>query len=214
MRGQEPARILDVGCGDGSLTLGFLSERSQITFLDVSQGMLDTVASRIPIRLKNNVEYVNSDINQAQLAGSYDLITFVGVLAYVEDVSDIVSRIVNLLADNGHVIFEYTNAGHALGRWGFIYRFLAGLVKPPKGKTFRHCKREVESALAAEGLEIVKQYRYSYSVPILSRFLPKGRTFERVRRIFGSADKPRRQVFGSERVALLRRSQGALGTEK
>ena len=77
-------RILDIGCGDGSLSLQLLNPDTRITLLDRSEAMLRTAASRIPDSLKANVSIVNDNLLTTELpTDEFDLIICVGVLAYV-----------------------------------------------------------------------------------------------------------------------------------
>jgi len=52
--------ILDIGCGNGELTLGYLKDNT-ITFLDLSSEMLLEVQKNIPPDHKENARFVKGD---------------------------------------------------------------------------------------------------------------------------------------------------------
>src|SRR5438045_826962 len=56
------ARILDLGCGDGSLSLPFLGRGNTVTLVDFSSRMLDRARRSVPHRYRDDVTYVHGDI--------------------------------------------------------------------------------------------------------------------------------------------------------
>src|SRR5229473_3269757 len=53
--------ILDIGCGDGSISIPFLSATSRLTLLDLSDAMLSRALSRVRPELRENVDTINQD---------------------------------------------------------------------------------------------------------------------------------------------------------
>ena len=53
--------ILDIGCGDGSISLPLLTTENRLTLLDMSEGMLARAKSGIPAGLSGSVETLKSD---------------------------------------------------------------------------------------------------------------------------------------------------------
>ena len=49
------SNVLDVGCGDGSLTIDLL-DKSRVTFLDASSAMLNILKKRVKIKKNVTVE--------------------------------------------------------------------------------------------------------------------------------------------------------------
>ncbi|HEY6841061.1 MAG TPA: class I SAM-dependent methyltransferase, partial [Chthoniobacterales bacterium] len=71
----KPENILDIGCGDGSLSVPLFSETNRLTFLDRSQGMLDLVSARLPKGSADRVSLLNMDFMDAQFGEQkFDLI--------------------------------------------------------------------------------------------------------------------------------------------
>jgi 2-polyprenyl-3-methyl-5-hydroxy-6-metoxy-1,4-benzoquinol methylase len=77
--------ILDIGCGDGSISLPLLRQDMQLTLLDISRNMLSVARSHIPAAFSDQVQLVNDDFMHAELGPqAYDLILCLGVLAHVD----------------------------------------------------------------------------------------------------------------------------------
>ena len=80
-----PARVLDVGCGTGNLSLKFLMLGSEVTALDISQRMLDILRSKVPNALKGRIHIVCEDADEflLQEKGYYDVMCFSSVLHHL-----------------------------------------------------------------------------------------------------------------------------------
>ena len=77
--------ILDIGCGNGDLTLPYI-EDNKITFLDLSDKMLEIVHSKIPAGYYQYAEFINVDLDSFELTKKYDYVFMIGVLAHVNSV--------------------------------------------------------------------------------------------------------------------------------
>src|SRR5258706_15644730 len=82
VRGAKPKNILDIGCGDGSLSLPLLDRSNRLTVLDRSKTMLDITFSRLPEGSSDRVTLCNEHFLTAQLPPhSFYLILCVDVVA-------------------------------------------------------------------------------------------------------------------------------------
>ncbi|MBU1626810.1 class I SAM-dependent methyltransferase [bacterium] len=83
--------FLDLGCGEGFLTLPFLKAGFNCTSVDASQGMLDVLLGKIPESHKDKVELVNEDLMKFLGSGKkkFDVIGISGVLHHLPDYNEI-----------------------------------------------------------------------------------------------------------------------------
>jgi SAM-dependent methyltransferase len=74
VRGLQPGRALDIGCGVGSDAIWLASQGWKVTALDVSQVALDRAAARAR-QAAVQVEWIHARLEDAQLpAGGFDLV--------------------------------------------------------------------------------------------------------------------------------------------
>ena len=84
--GIKKSKILDLGCGDGSLSLQFLPEVDLITLVDFSDNMLNICRNKVPRRMGNRVDFIVNDINLFAPQQKYDVVLCMGVLSHVKSI--------------------------------------------------------------------------------------------------------------------------------
>jgi SAM-dependent methyltransferase len=195
--------ILDIGCGDGSLSRQLLVPHRTITYLDVSSAMLETAHNKLPPGAEKQCSFIKGDIMAADLAAcSFDLVLFVGVLAYLPDAAQVASKINGLLRTGGIVIAECTDRSSMFGRLNFAYRHATSFFRPPPCETYKHDANTVVKTFQASGFRLERTFRYTYSVPIVNRILNQDSAYTLMRRTFGSANLAKRQSLGSELLMM------------
>jgi SAM-dependent methyltransferase len=91
VQGKPYTEILDIGCGDGSISRPLLNSKCRLTLLDVSPGMLSMARSRVPEELSSRAKFVNQDFMQVPFEKNFfDLVICVGVLAHVVSPQDLI----------------------------------------------------------------------------------------------------------------------------
>ncbi|MCX5395326.1 bifunctional 2-polyprenyl-6-hydroxyphenol methylase/3-demethylubiquinol 3-O-methyltransferase UbiG [Streptomyces sp. NBC_00094] len=99
-----PARILDVGCGNGEMTLRLAAAGHQVTGVDPAATMLAAAADRLAARpeLADRVRLVNAGFESLSLDGEpFDGVCCHGVLMYLDDPGEAVARLGGLVAPGG-----------------------------------------------------------------------------------------------------------------
>lgn len=196
--------ILDIGCGDGSLSLPHLTLRNRLTLLDLSKNMLLIARSRIPAELSPNVQMVNEDFMSVELPdNAYDLVLCVGVLAHLDDSFKAIAKIASLLRPGGSLIVETADSRHFL-TW--IWRFRTNVLGAVSGRY--PLKRIPHSALLDEfdnlRFVIVGSYRYSIGLPGMSWIFNQSQLYRGIRAIYGTSTSNRTACLGNEILYHLR----------
>lgn len=114
---QRGARILDLGCGDGSVSLAFVEEAREITLVDASPGMLGVARAAIPEAHRAKVRCVETAVERFEPEGSYDLVLCLGLLAHVPSVKGVIDLLGRVLAPDGRAAVQFTDWDRLLGRW-------------------------------------------------------------------------------------------------
>jgi 2-polyprenyl-3-methyl-5-hydroxy-6-metoxy-1,4-benzoquinol methylase len=170
----RPVKILDIGCGDGSLSTGLLNPSSRLTMLDLSAPMLACARQKIPPGLLDQVDFVNESFTDWRAGRQYHTILCVGVLAHVPCVESFVSKIASLLQPGGIAVLEVTDNRRALSRW-FSNALPMKRLRPNVQPGYRTNPITAEELIAvAASLELYKMKRFHYNMYLpLSRFFPQ-----------------------------------------
>jgi ubiquinone/menaquinone biosynthesis C-methylase UbiE len=197
--GSQPKSILDIGCGNGSLSLHLLNGANRLTLLDQSQSMLQIALSQVPGQAADRVTTINSDFMKASIAPhQFDLILCVGVLAYVEERQRFVEKIVSALKPGGTVIIECTDGAHAVTHLVRGYLALKRNLVGDRFVTVSRPSRELLGIFDGLGFQLRGSFRYSLPLPGLQRIFSQKLSYNCVRTLFGNATRNRRAAWGNE----------------
>lgn len=112
------SRVLDIGCGTGSITQAILKERQvEIIGIEPNKERAEA-AQKLGLRVLN-------DVYTDEFAGKYgkfDYIVFADVLEHLEDPFDLLVKVMKSLSENGRVIASVPNVAH----WSVRLSLLVG----------------------------------------------------------------------------------------
>ena len=196
--------ILDIGCGDGCISVPLVNHHNHLTLLDFSSSMAALARSRVPPELAGNVDVRNEDFMKASFGASrFTLIICLGVIAHVDSAANFFGKVSSLLAPGGHVIFEFTDAYHFGGRISRLIGKTRELVAPPRSSVQLFAFKDIVSLLAERRLEVVSSFRYGVlPIPGLT-FLGQGTVSHLTRSLYGTWDQSRNQWLGYEYICLV-----------
>jgi trans-aconitate methyltransferase len=103
-------RVLDLGCGDGALTLR-IAERlpdGSVLGIDASQGMIDAAAPKF----RNNLRFLLRDINDLDFDGQFDVVFSNAALHWVKDHRRLLQNVGRALRDGGRIRFNFAGDGN------------------------------------------------------------------------------------------------------
>lgn len=151
-------KILDIGCGDGGVSLHFASA-NDLTLIDASPGMLDLAQRNTPENVRNRVTHILSTLEDAPIQdGNYDIIIAMGILAHLNSWKDGVNILAKSIKKEGQVVIQISDSANPLVR----------IQLKPTGK--RHhalnkidFKSLVETCVQA-GLKLQTEKRYGFTV--------------------------------------------------
>lgn len=169
----EHSRILDLGCGDGSVSLQYLSRSNHLKLVDLSDKMLERARLNTPDSLKNHIEYINQDFHQLEWQDYFDIILCIGVLAHVPSLEETISTVTKFLKPGGLCIFQLTDAGKTVAKIEGVYR-----SRQSKNAGYGYAVNKTTPAqiikLAADcGLKLVGQRRFSLLLPGMGKLPDK-----------------------------------------
>lgn len=116
--------ILDLGCGDGSESLQFLSNSTKVVLVDVSEKMLLIAQASVPPKWIANVQFVHADFANLQPIPRFDLVLCIGVLAHVSSVERCMELLANFLMPGGYCVLQITGNDYKIAKFLNLYRSL------------------------------------------------------------------------------------------
>ena len=197
--------LLDIGCGDGTISLPLLTPGKKLTLLDLSASMTQLALENTPPALKQQVAIRNEDFITAEVErASIDLIITVGVLAHVDSLERFLSKIRSTLRPGGYLILEFTDCRHPVGRIGSFFDRLKESIAPARYPTNKLSREQVLETSATNRLRVLSTFRYSrLPVPLLPRLLSIRLQHRVAKNIFGDTQKNTFASFGNEYICLL-----------
>jgi ubiquinone/menaquinone biosynthesis C-methylase UbiE len=158
--------ILDIGCGDGSLSLQFLPPDNRVTLVDLSRQMLAKASENTPASHRSRVQFVNSDIDDLDSTRQYQLVLCMGLLAHVASVERTINKIAALISPGGRCVIQITDNGQVLGKFlHWYYATRRALTRYSNYAMNKVARSEVISIAARHGLTLVAHQQYSLLLP-------------------------------------------------
>jgi len=202
-------RILDIGCGDGSISIPLLNAQNRLTLLDVSDRMLARALSQVSPQLLKNVGTINEDFLSASLeASSYDLITCIGVLAHVESPELVIRKAASLLRPGGLLILECTDAENFTNQLTLLVGRIRKLFSSGSGyRTRLNSADDVVRMGNGQGLDLLSVYRYNVALPLMGKLFSQATLRRIILGIYGTPKNNRNQWLGKECLFLFQRGR-------
>lgn len=202
-------RVLDIGCGNGSISLPLLRRSDKLTLVDLSSRMLHLARRRVPAERVKDVELIHGDFLELKFEpASFDLICCIGVLAHVASPAEVVARIRELAKPGALVILEFTDSFHFWGIPVVLYQKILSLMRPAPYRLNRLRRRDVMRICEENGFKPVEFYRYGLPPLGSSRFLNQEQMFRVTRFLFGPAHRNRNAWMGNQFLYCLERGRG------
>lgn len=135
---QDGQRILDLGCGWGSLSL-YLAQRlphARLLAVSNSGSQIETIRRRATVAGLDNVEALRADVNDLELGRGFDRVVSVEMLEHVHNVGALARRVASWLQPDGLAFFHhfahreliYPYRAEAAGEWVARHFFTGGMM--------------------------------------------------------------------------------------
>lgn len=209
LENSQHERILDIGCGDGSISLPLVNKNNSLTLLDMSEQMLALAQARIHPELISRVNIMKGDFISAHLeTESYDLIICLGVLSYIDDVIPFLQKLIGLLRPGGTIILEWTDSSHFLSRLLNPYHAMITLIRGERVRLAKRNSAEVINEFAVNGIAAVASHRYGSPLPVLRRLLGQELSYRGICMIYGRPGQNRTTWLADECIYQFKKPKG------
>lgn len=189
-------RVLDVGCGDGSISRPLLAAAESVTLVDISAPMLALAEQGTPPEWRGKVAVRCGSCEEVLAAGAgYDTILAIGLIAHLSDLERFGAAVRDSLAPGGHLLLQFSRWEHPLVK-------LRHWMRRRRYPLARTSTRTIRKMLARHGLEVVASRRSGLLLPGMGR-LPDGMLYRYEKTVL---DRKMLSSLGSEVILLARKA--------
>jgi 2-polyprenyl-3-methyl-5-hydroxy-6-metoxy-1,4-benzoquinol methylase len=168
--------ILDLGAGDGRISIPLVGENDDLLMVDSSARMLDMAMTHVPPRAAAQVRALCTNVADFVTTGPFDVVLCLGLLAHVDDWAEVVRLVARSVAPKGCALIQVTDRDYWLGRLTLRVaelnrRFFNRSLHTLNPMTLRG----VESELLPLGLTLKASRRYAlvYGTRLAPRFVAR-----------------------------------------
>ncbi|GAC1299983.1 MAG: hypothetical protein NVSMB14_10600 [Isosphaeraceae bacterium] len=206
----RPESILDVGCGDGSLSIPLLDDKvKRLVLVDITEAMLDRARAQLPERYADRATLILGELTQVELPeGEFDLVLCMGVLAHVKSPEAVIDRVAALVKPGGRVLLTISSGRHPLGMMRALYVGAKEVAARSKHRLKWLSTRRILAHCASKGLSVAHTFRYNFPAPLMDRLVPNDRIYGNIRECYGNSIHNSRSYLGSEWIVCLTKSAG------
>ena len=171
------ARVLDVGCGAGTATVGLARRALAVDAIDSVQAMTQATRKRAAAAcVEARVAVQEGDAHALPFPdGAFALVVALGVLPWLPNIAPPLREMNRILCPGGHLIasvdthwqlrqlFDPLKNPLLLGPQNFVGAFLRSRLAPHRGVRAQVTRlREFKRELAAQGLELQSSYAVGF----------------------------------------------------
>jgi 2-polyprenyl-3-methyl-5-hydroxy-6-metoxy-1,4-benzoquinol methylase len=166
------AKILDLGCGDGSLSIPFFNATNKFTLVDLSPRMIELAGESIPEYMRDRVKLINAPIDDIESLESYDIVICVGLLAHVPSIDAAINKIAQCMKPGALAVIEFTPNPNPIGKLFLpYYKLRKLLIGDEQGySTNKIPLKQLLKMASSHSLRFTKQRRHFFPIPTLSRW--------------------------------------------
>lgn len=124
-------RILDLGCGIGSLSIPLAKEGHHVTAIDISQSMIDKFRRDLPENLASKISLQCGDAMHVSVQDRQDCVLLNLIIDHIIDPTPLLKKVYSWLQDDGIAIVTVPHPFKDAGTWdkspsdeGWIYNTL------------------------------------------------------------------------------------------
>lgn len=172
------ARILDVGCGNGAVSLQYAHSGNCLTLIDLSDRMLELAIRNTPLEYRSEITYLNMDFHEFQPAELFDFVFCLGLLAHVPDFQQTINKLASFLTAGGYCVLQFTDQSRLISKINaHLYSLFSRLRDAYNYKINLITYAQIDGIIRLNGFRMLEKRRYSLLIPGMGR-LPDSFLFQ------------------------------------
>lgn len=198
--------VLDIPCGNGSISIPLLNQLHKLTLIDISSNMVALAKKNVDETNLNKVEFINKDFFEIDIPEkSYDLVICLGLLAHVNSPEQLLNKLSKIVSPNGYLIIQNTDSSHFYSHLIHLYLGLKRIISKSTYKLNKVKASYLENQLLTLGFKKEKQFRYNQSFLGLSNLFSNNKKYTLTRNFFGNAEQNKHANWGSDITYLFKK---------
>lgn len=146
--------LLDIGCGNGSITTELAKSVKTVEAIDISSRSLELAKNAATAWSVQNINFKQATIHEISTGGQqYSAVTTFNVMQYISDTEDFAKQVFGLLKPGGLFISSTPTLGHRRSFFKGLLKTLSKLRIIPPVRFYS--KSELEIIFEKAGFEIV-----------------------------------------------------------
>lgn len=201
-------KIIDVGCGIGTIDFFLASKNFKITGLDISTSAINLCKKNAKILgISSKTKFVSSDFLEYSTYQKYDMVICLEVLEHLIDENNAVKKIYSLLKKNGILILSVPSVNSLLYRLGLIKKFDKRV-----GHIRRYSVEKLKILVEQHDFKILQTYRVEgflrnslFVFPLFGHFIKFIKGF--IALCFTFVDNVSAMLFGESDIIVIARKK-------
>jgi len=152
---QPEMKVLDIGCGVGTLSLYVASKGNEVRGIDISEKAIDAAKKSIETLRIKNASFIAIDFLDADFQEKFDFIIFSEVMEHLPDDKLAIKKIHELMKDNAILFLTVPSKNAPIHR---IRKLIFGqdIFDQKVGHLRRYSKSEVVGLLKSHEFEVIE----------------------------------------------------------
>jgi len=120
----NPQKVLDIGCGVGTLSFYTASKGNYVMGIDISPRAIEACKlTAQKLNLDKNTDFLVKDFSEEMIDGRFDLVICSEVLEHLKDDKLVIKKIFNILKESGRILISVPSKNSPLFRLSFVEGF-------------------------------------------------------------------------------------------
>jgi len=161
-------KIIDIGCGNGEISIDLL-DSNKVTFVDLSEKMLQEVKNNIPLAYSKNSILINSSAEDLKVDEKYDIVICFGLLAHVQNITTMTDKLIEFCISKGLIFIQFSDSSKFLTKLlTFKYTLRSYFKKDLTYKVNNISFNDLQSILLKNQIIIKRRISYFPVLPLMS----------------------------------------------
>lgn len=168
-----PKRVLDIGCGVGTIGFFLTTKGSIVDGYDVSSRAISIASNYKKIGHIQNINFYNKDVQLEKFESNYDLVTCTEVIEHLEDDEKMIETIHKSLKRKGYLLLSTPSINAPLFKLGLLRRFDTEV-----GHLRRYELNDLVNLISRKGFTVEKSYKVEgilrnslFTLPLLGNLI-------------------------------------------